>query len=324
MPAATSLEDIYHSLGCGAAAGSLGSLSSSYSPSSQYQLPDFYMRAAEKLIQPTLTVAPALDRQFSSGNGNANRTRNIHHHKQQLRTHNHHRKHPLNLSATAALAASNTAQRSRQLAYQYGKRQVRDMTGGSCDHSAQEPLLFLYHDEEISSASAPDSFFSMEPSRQELEREHPPTTGTAHHLTIEDLRVALNSCWLCGCNWQQDHVSLDCPECGGYALTRPCANCDGQCQQVWRRNINGSHDYHKALWVGECRLEGRQPDCCSGSTGASGGAGATPQTGSSTEARLRAFELRSDDDSDGYSDEDDCEHDGIQVAFGASGHCDGK
>lgn len=78
------------------------------------------------------------------------------------------------------------------------------------------------------------------------------TPPTQHYLTIEELRLARNSCWLCGCNWQQDHVSLDCSECGGYSLTRPCPNCDGDCKQIWKRNINETHDNHKAIWVGQC------------------------------------------------------------------------
>uniref|UniRef100_A0A6G1S651 Protein pinocchio n=1 Tax=Aceria tosichella TaxID=561515 RepID=A0A6G1S651_9ACAR len=76
-----------------------------------------------------------------------------------------------------------------------------------------------------------------------------------HYLTIEDLKLTRNSCWLCGCNWLEDHVSLDCPECGGYALTRPCPSCDGKCNQTWTRNISATHDRHKALWIGQCNLK---------------------------------------------------------------------
>ena len=73
-----------------------------------------------------------------------------------------------------------------------------------------------------------------------------------HYLTIEELRLTFNSCWLCGCNWQQDHISLYCPECGGYALTRPCPNCDGKCKQIWKRNVTATHDLHRAHWIGHC------------------------------------------------------------------------
>lgn len=73
-------------------------------------------------------------------------------------------------------------------------------------------------------------------------------------LTLEELKSARNSCWLCGCNWQQDHASLDCTECGGYALSRPCPTCDGKCKQIWKRNISATHDHHRALWVGSCSI----------------------------------------------------------------------
>lgn len=78
------------------------------------------------------------------------------------------------------------------------------------------------------------------------------TQTDQHYLTAEELKANLNSCWLCGCNWQQDHVSLDCQECGGYALTRPCPNCEGKCNQIWKRNINKTHNHHTATWTGQC------------------------------------------------------------------------
>lgn len=84
-----------------------------------------------------------------------------------------------------------------------------------------------------------------------------------HYLTIEDIKSTRNSCWLCGCNWLEDHVSLDCPECGGYALSRPCPNCDGKCQQTWTRNISATHDRHKALWVGQCKFQSKQTNTLS-------------------------------------------------------------
>ncbi|CAD6998435.1 unnamed protein product [Ceratitis capitata] len=41
-------------------------------------------------------------------------------------------------------------------------------------------------------------------------------------LTIEELRQHMGSCFTCGVSWTDDHVSLDCSECGGYSLERPC------------------------------------------------------------------------------------------------------
>lgn len=49
----------------------------------------------------------------------------------------------------------------------------------------------------------------------------------------------------CGVSWQQDHVSLDCRECGGYAMARPCPDCNGTCQSEWRRNLAAvSYNYN--------------------------------------------------------------------------------
>ncbi|XP_013772345.1 protein pinocchio-like isoform X1 [Limulus polyphemus] len=72
-------------------------------------------------------------------------------------------------------------------------------------------------------------------------------------LTIEGLRNHYNSCFSCGVNWYEDHVSLDCPECGGYAMQRPCPECDGQCESTWRRDLAASHNTKQAKWEGECR-----------------------------------------------------------------------
>lgn len=108
--------------------------------------------------------------------------------------------------------------------------------------------VVIYHEDELSTSSAPDSISSERPSGAQADQ-------SQHYLTIEELRSALNSCWLCGCNWSVDHLSLDCPECGGYSMTRPCLKCDGKCPQLWKRNINATHDHHKALWTGECALE---------------------------------------------------------------------
>lgn len=41
----------------------------------------------------------------------------------------------------------------------------------------------------------------------------------------------------CGVNWEQRHVSLDCLECGGYSLERPCPICAGHCRNIWKRDL---------------------------------------------------------------------------------------
>lgn len=73
-------------------------------------------------------------------------------------------------------------------------------------------------------------------------------------LTIEELRAQLNSCFTCGVSWNQEHVSLDCSECGGYSLQRPCPLCDGRCHTSWKRDLTMSHASGKARWTGECGL----------------------------------------------------------------------
>lgn len=71
-------------------------------------------------------------------------------------------------------------------------------------------------------------------------------------LTIEDLRAQMGTCFTCGVSWSDDHVSLDCSECGGYSLSRPCPLCDGACGELWKRDFSMSHAFNKARWVGVC------------------------------------------------------------------------
>ncbi|KAJ8950602.1 hypothetical protein NQ314_007828 [Rhamnusium bicolor] len=71
-------------------------------------------------------------------------------------------------------------------------------------------------------------------------------------MTIEELRNQLNCCFTCGVSWADSHVSLDCSECGGYALERPCSACDGICGAKWKRDLSMSHASGKARWTGEC------------------------------------------------------------------------
>jgi len=103
----------------------------------------------------------------------------------------------------------------------------------------------------------PHWFTSPSPSSQSLSSMD--STISAEDLihemvTIEGLRTLYNSCFTCGVSWHQNHVTLDCIECGGYAMERPCPQCDGRCGEVWRRNLTASHDNHKAKWEGECKL----------------------------------------------------------------------
>jgi len=71
-------------------------------------------------------------------------------------------------------------------------------------------------------------------------------------LTIEELRAQMGSCFSCGVSWTDDHVSLDCSECGGYSIERPCPLCDGKCGVQWKRDFTMSHACSKARWLGVC------------------------------------------------------------------------
>lgn len=70
--------------------------------------------------------------------------------------------------------------------------------------------------------------------------------------TIEQIKDDYNSCFSCGVSWSENHVSLDCRECGGYALTRPCLACEGRCGAQWSRNLAASHGNRQAQWEGRC------------------------------------------------------------------------
>ncbi|KAF2880563.1 hypothetical protein ILUMI_25601 [Ignelater luminosus] len=87
-----------------------------------------------------------------------------------------------------------------------------------------------------------------------------PQFNSEHVMTIEELRLQMTSCFTCGVSWAEDHVSLDCSECGGYALERPCVACDGVCGAVWKRDLNKSHGCSKAHWEGECKRSSMQPE----------------------------------------------------------------
>ncbi|XP_015918409.1 protein pinocchio [Parasteatoda tepidariorum] len=77
---------------------------------------------------------------------------------------------------------------------------------------------------------------------------------TSDMLTLEGLRRTYNSCSKCGVSWYDDHVSLDCTECGGYSMTRPCPTCNGECGNKWRRDVKSSRVKKQAQWHGTCNL----------------------------------------------------------------------
>ncbi|KAL3227641.1 hypothetical protein MRX96_024063 [Rhipicephalus microplus] len=70
----------------------------------------------------------------------------------------------------------------------------------------------------------------------------------------EDGLVRTDSCARasCGVNWTEEQASLDCAECGGYALHRPCVHCNGICGGVSSRDLVASHKFRRSQWIGEC------------------------------------------------------------------------
>lgn len=83
---------------------------------------------------------------------------------------------------------------------------------------------------------------------------HYPSLIAEPQMSNEDLQNQMNSCYTCGVSWSDNHVSLDCRECGCYALERPCPMCDGKCHSKWRRDLQMTHSMGKAHWEGECSL----------------------------------------------------------------------
>lgn len=117
----------------------------------------------------------------------------------------------------------------------------------------------------VGSATAASSYGSgiqffapqvMEPSPEEFA----PNTLTEEYgkmLTLEDLKDYNSNCLTCGVSWRNEEASLDCNECGGYPLHRPCAECSGKCGATWDRDLTKSHDKALAAFSGVCLF---QPD----------------------------------------------------------------
>ncbi|XP_029635495.1 protein pinocchio-like [Octopus sinensis] len=73
-------------------------------------------------------------------------------------------------------------------------------------------------------------------------------------MKSDDYQRKIATCHLCRECWFNNSYSDNCCECGGYSLSRPCPICQGQCSQIWTRNIRSSHTYHQAYWDGTCKL----------------------------------------------------------------------
>lgn len=117
-------------------------------------------------------------------------------------------------------------------------------------HSKSDPVLVtLSHNSPLPRCSEQDSCWD---SIEDLAQQHLLAQG-ADAVTLEGLKNHYNSCFTCGVSWYEDHASLDCAECGGYALRRPCLHCNGSCSEVWSRDLDASHKLRRAQWQGECK-----------------------------------------------------------------------
>lgn len=73
-------------------------------------------------------------------------------------------------------------------------------------------------------------------------------------VASDDYQRRTNRCQMCWCGWHEGQSSSNCEECGGHAMSRPCPVCDGRCGKIWSRDVDMTHAYHEAHWVGECSL----------------------------------------------------------------------
>ncbi|XP_060523017.1 protein pinocchio [Cylas formicarius] len=135
-----------------------------------------------------------------------------------------------------------------------------DLSTGGAVVSSDMSLAGVHHPADLHSSRG--SLITMSHSLDDITNWgcSPPTAFHSDHvLTIEELRDQMNCCFTCGVSWADSHVSLDCSECGGYALDRPCPECDGGCGGVWKRDLSSSHASGKAKWIGECQGHNQQP-----------------------------------------------------------------
>ncbi|XP_043235389.1 uncharacterized protein LOC122393670 isoform X2 [Amphibalanus amphitrite] len=121
----------------------------------------------------------------------------------------------------------------------------------------------------VGPATAASSFssgihFFAPPAMESAHDEFAPNTLTEEYgkmLTIEDLKDYNSNCLTCGVSWRNEEASLDCNECGGYPLRRPCPECCGQCGAVWERDLTKSHDKALAAFSGVCLFQPNKGRC---------------------------------------------------------------
>uniref|UniRef100_L7LYT8 Protein pinocchio n=1 Tax=Rhipicephalus pulchellus TaxID=72859 RepID=L7LYT8_RHIPC len=120
---------------------------------------------------------------------------------------------------------------------------------GSLRHSKSDPMLVALSHNSVACCWEQDNCWD---SIEDLAEQELLVQG-ADAVTLEGLKSLYNCCFTCGVSWAEDQASLDCAECGGYALHRPCVHCNGSCGGVWSRDLVASHKLRRSQWIGECQ-----------------------------------------------------------------------
>lgn len=84
-----------------------------------------------------------------------------------------------------------------------------------------------------------------------VERSYEAAFEASFSLGIEHPEGTL-LCPGCGSDWGDGDANSECPLCDGWALARPCPECDGACGEIWKRAVLDSLDEGVPVWIGTC------------------------------------------------------------------------
>jgi hypothetical protein len=56
-------------------------------------------------------------------------------------------------------------------------------------------------------------------------------------LTLTLIEIFCDLYYRCGECWYDTKSTPGCRECEGFPMTRPCPICNGQCNEIWSRNV---------------------------------------------------------------------------------------
>lgn len=119
-------------------------------------------------------------------------------------------------------------------------------------HSKSDPVLVALSHNSFARCSDRDNCWdSIEDLSQQQQQQQQSDGSDA--ITLEGLKSDYNCCFTCGVSWSEEQACLDCTECGGYALKRPCPHCNGSCDGLWSRDLDATHKKRRAQWLGECK-----------------------------------------------------------------------